>query len=65
VNQDPTAFEARLAKIAALVRERDLLLIDRALTSEEAAELATVEAFSTRLKTTALGPPLSGKLLGR
>ena len=41
------AFEPApsVAKTAALVRERDLLLIDRDLTPEESAELAEVRAF--------------------
>jgi hypothetical protein len=39
------ASEPSVAKIAALVRERDLLSIDRDLTPEEAAELAKVYAF--------------------
>jgi hypothetical protein len=65
VNQEPTAFEARLAKIAALVRERDLLLIDRALTPEETAELATVEAFLGSAENDGPETAAVRKLLGR
>lgn len=37
--------DRRVAKIAALVRERDLLLIERDLTPEEVAQLAEAQAF--------------------